>query len=55
VLELIGDGLDRGAIAARLGISRRAVVNHMQHLRWRLGVQSASSVRDVVRGTGTQA
>ncbi|HEY3943312.1 MAG TPA: response regulator transcription factor [Acidimicrobiales bacterium] len=55
VLELIGDGLDRGAIAARLGISRRAVVNHMQHLRWRLGLHSDSSVRDAVRGTGTQA
>ena len=53
VLELMGEGLDRGAIAIRLGISRRAVVNHLQHLRWRLGVQSPSSARDVARGTGT--
>jgi DNA-binding NarL/FixJ family response regulator len=53
VLELMSEGHDRGEIAARLGISRRAVINHMQHLRWRLGVQSASSAKDLVRGAGT--
>jgi DNA-binding NarL/FixJ family response regulator len=57
VLELMSEGHDRGEIAARLGISRRAVVNHMQHLRWRLGVQSASSAKELVHGaeSGTRA
>lgn len=44
ILHLVADGLSSTAIAQRLGISKRTVESHREHLKGKLGIRSHSGL-----------
>jgi predicted ATPase/DNA-binding CsgD family transcriptional regulator len=44
VAQLVADGLTNPQIAARLGVSPRTVVNHLEHIRTKLGVHTRTQI-----------
>jgi DNA-binding CsgD family transcriptional regulator len=44
VAQLVADGLTNPQIAARLGVSPRTVVNHLEHIRAKLDLRTRTQV-----------
>lgn len=44
VAQLVAEGLTNPQIAARLGVSTRTVVNHLEHIRTKLDLHTRTQV-----------